>query len=43
MVYEVIMLYHFHMPLYFVGTFTEYPPKYYWCDKIAPVVNSKRK
>ena len=24
MVYEVIMLYHFHMPLYFVGTFTEY-------------------
>ena len=25
MVYEVIMLYHFHMPLYFVGTFTEYP------------------
>ena len=25
MVYEVIMLYHFHMPVYFVGTFTEYP------------------
>ena len=25
MAYEVIMLYHLHMPLYFVGTFTEYP------------------
>lgn len=25
MAYEVIMPYHLHMPLYFVGTFTEYP------------------
>ena len=25
MAYEVIILYHLHMPLYFVGTFTEYP------------------
>lgn len=25
MAYEVIMLYHLYMPLYFLGTFTEYP------------------
>ena len=25
MAYEVSTLYHIHMPLYFVGTFTEYP------------------
>lgn len=25
MTYEVIMLYHLHMPLCFLGTFTEYP------------------
>ena len=25
MAYEVIILYHLHMPWYFVGTFTEYP------------------
>ena len=25
MAYEVIMLYHLHMPLYFLGTFTECP------------------
>ena len=24
MTYEVIILGHFHMPLYFIGTFTEY-------------------
>ena len=26
MAYEVIILYHLHMPLYFTGTFTEYLP-----------------
>ena len=25
MAYEVILLGHLHMPLYFLGTFTEYP------------------
>ena len=25
MTYEVIILGHLHMPLYFLGTFTEYP------------------
>ena len=25
MAYEAIMLYHLHMPLCFLGTFTEYP------------------
>ena len=25
MTYEVIILGHLHMPLYFIGTFTEYP------------------
>ena len=25
MAYEVVMLYHLHMPSYFLGTFTEYP------------------
>ena len=25
MAYEVILLCHLHMPLYFIGTFTEYP------------------
>ena len=25
MTYEVIILVHLHMPLYFIGTFTEYP------------------
>ena len=25
MAYEVIVLGHLHMPLYFLGTFTEYP------------------
>ena len=25
MAYEVVMLYHFHMPSCFLGTFTEYP------------------
>jgi len=29
MAYEVIILGHLHMPLYFLGTFTEYP---YKCD-----------
>lgn len=24
MAYEVIMIYHLHMPLYFLGIFTEY-------------------
>ena len=28
MAYEVIILGHLHMPLYFLGTFTEYP--YLW-------------
>lgn len=27
MTYEVIILGHLHMPLYFIGTFTEYPYK----------------
>ncbi len=27
MAYEVIMVYHLHMPSYFLGTFTEYPEK----------------
>ena len=27
MAYEVIILGHLHMPLYFLGTFTEYPKK----------------
>ena len=27
MAYEVIILGHLHMPLYFLGTFTEYPEK----------------
>ena len=27
MAYEVIILGHLHMPLYFLGTFTEYPYK----------------
>ena len=27
MAYEVIILGHLHMPLYFLGTFTEYPLK----------------
>ena len=26
MAYEVVMSYHLHMPSYFLGTFTEYPP-----------------
>ncbi len=25
MAYEVVMLYHLHMPSYFLGTFTGYP------------------
>ena len=25
MAYEVIVLCHLHMPLYFIGAFTEYP------------------
>ena len=25
MAYEVVMLYHLHMPSYFLETFTEYP------------------
>ena len=25
MAYEVMILCHLHMPLYFLGTFTEYP------------------
>jgi hypothetical protein len=25
MAYEVLMLYHLHMPSYFLGKFTEYP------------------
>ena len=28
MTYEVIILGHLHMPLYFIGTFTEYPYLY---------------
>lgn len=28
MAYEVIILGHLHMPLYFLGTFTEYPCLY---------------
>lgn len=28
MAYEVIILGHLHMPLYFLGTFTEYPYLY---------------
>ena len=28
MTYEVIILGHLHMPLYFIGTFTEYPLLY---------------
>ena len=27
MAYEVMILCHLHMPLYFLGTFTEYPYK----------------
>ena len=28
MAYEVMILCHLHMPLYFLGTFTEYPYLY---------------
>ena len=28
MAYEVVMLYHLHMPSCFLGTFTEYPKVY---------------
>ena len=41
MTYEVIILGHLHMPLYFIGTFTEYP---YLCfDRYAivpPIISS---
>lgn len=41
MAYEVIILGHLHMPLYFLGTFTEYPYlmciKKYMCRKPAGV------
>lgn len=32
MAYGVIMCCHLHMPLYILGTFTEYP----YCNKQAP-------
>ena len=33
MAYEVIILGHLHMPLYFLGTFTEYPFFCFPCHK----------
>ena len=39
MTYEVIILGHLHMPLYFIGTFTEYPYNshlLYWREKYNP-------
>ena len=33
MAYGVIMCYHLHMPLYILGTFTEYPSLYIRKDK----------
>ena len=35
MAYEVIILGHLHMPLYFLGTFTEYPTLDYLKKKMA--------
>ena len=34
MTYEVIILGHLHMPLYFIGTFTEYPYLYFYYNKL---------
>ena len=36
MAYEVIILGHLHMPLYFIGTFTEYP-KIYTGSSVQPI------
>ena len=36
MTYEVIILGHLHMPLYFIGTFTEYSYLFQQCvDRIS--------
>ena len=35
MAYEVMILCHLHMPLYFLGTFTEYP---YLCSGIRKTI-----
>ena len=39
MAYEVIMVYHLHMPSYFWGTFTEYP---YFSEGDPKVSNGER-
>ncbi len=39
MAYEVIILGHLHMPLYFLGTFTEYP-FYRKCRTLSASINS---
>ena len=35
MAYEVMILCHLHMPLYFLGTFTEYPYLYIYFYNIV--------
>ena len=40
MTYEVIILGHLHMPLYFIGTFTEYP---YLCEVVSAVIKDLKK
>ena len=37
MAYEVIVLGHLHMPLYFLGTFTEYP--YFYLSPNGPTLS----
>lgn len=39
MTYEVIILGHLHMPLYFIGTFTEYPFAVVIRERPFPVEN----
>ena len=41
MAYEVIMLYHLHMPSYFLGTFTEYP--YLFIHKAVFIIVIRRR
>ena len=38
MAYEVIMLCHLHMPLYFLGIFTEYPYSIFLSGKKARTI-----
>ena len=40
MAYEVIILGHLHMPLYFLGTFTEYP--HFVCNETKSIYNKRR-